>query len=195
MHKITRTVLALAVLAGSTAPVVMAEDEISGNGAFSVNKISETTITTTAVEQVNAMEVVTAVDAKSATGSNSSVGNMGGNLIDTGDATTVVKTEVTGPSNEVNLPNPCGCPEEEITDSNLISGNGPFSYNKIKSFETDVTAVGQANVLAVGTLVSAKSYTGKNKSWFNMGPTGTLTGNAKTIVKTKVTAPSNTVNP
>src|SRR3989338_2351934 len=152
MKKILAGITSFTLVAGVMAPVTLAADnEISGNGPGSDNLIVDKDKNISVTEQINLVEVVTIVGSSASTGDNTVKGNSGASDVDTGDATSTVKTNVAGPSNEATPPD-CGCPEG---NSNLISGNGPGSTSTIINKNKNVKVVNQTNVLGVLTVVGS----------------------------------------
>lgn len=194
--KIAAASASAVILSGVFANGAFAADlQISGNGAGSNNKIEVSSSNETVVEQGNAMIVVTAVSSSANTGGNNASGNTGkGDVtIDTGNATSTVTTTVTGGGNEATLPEGCGCPDDATVK---ISGNGKNSTNKVKKSKSDSTYVGQGNFLGVGTFVSSKAKTGKNKAKNNTGKGAVdiTTGTSNSKVTTTVTGGGNVLN-
>lgn len=76
---------------------------ITGNGAFSHNKVKVVDINESLVNQSNTMIVETQINSTSSTGGNSSSFNVGGgSSIETGEASTTTEVTVTGGGNTNN---------------------------------------------------------------------------------------------
>jgi hypothetical protein len=75
-----------------------------------------------------------------------------------------------------------------------IKNNGANSKNTVKVTSSSLTAVGQVNLLAVGTLVGSGASTGGNKANNNTGPgvVKSTSGAADSTVNVTVAGPSNT---
>lgn len=191
MKKLISGIATASLVASMMAPATLAADnEISGNGPGSTNLIVDKDKNISITEQTNVLEVVTIVGSSASTGDNTVKGNSGASDVDTGDATSTVKTTVAGPSNEATPPD-CGCPEG---NSNLISGNGPGSTSTIIDKNKNVKVVNQTNGLGVLTVAGSSADTGGNKVKNNSGKSDVKTGNATSRVKTKVKAPTNVVH-
>lgn len=167
-----------------TTPVLA--DEITGNGNESQNTIVNKTETAVVTEQVNESAIITLVVAGASTGDVKANNNTGpGNVTaDTGNATVKTTVMVEGSKNSADLGSPCGClPTDEATD--LISGNGNKSVNKIKNKTASAQVTGQGNATLVGTGVLTGATTGKVKTSNNTnGSVGVTTGNS--LVKTNI---------
>jgi hypothetical protein len=172
------------------APVFAADNEISGNGPQSDNVIVVANEQTTVVEQTNVTNVVTLVGVFQNTGGNTASGNMGDATINTGNATSVVKTKVGGSANAAVVPD-CGC---DTSHTNLISGNGPKSTNVVVDLNKKTKVVKQTNLSSVLTAALVGQNTGGNKAKNNSGNASITTKNTDSTVVTKVKAPANVVN-
>ncbi|MDP3941878.1 MAG: hypothetical protein Q8Q49_06245 [bacterium] len=186
IQKISTFVASAAILVSVASPMAYAADnEISGNGFDSTNKIIESSSNSTVVSQSNSSNVVNAVSSEASTGGNKANANTGGDVsIDTGNAknNTTVKT-VTG-GNFADIATCCGC---NAGGSDLISGNGAKSYNKIEVTSVNSLVAVQSNDSDVVNAVSSKAKTGKNKANKNTdGSVGITTGNAKNTTKVRV---------
>jgi len=197
--KFTKTLLAAGILAAMAVVPAMAEEVIvSGNGNNSNNTAIVKDESSTTVLQGNATVVVTIAEVKSDTGDNSAnnntTGSNGDPTINTGDATSKLKVDVAGGTNTATLPEPCGCPDDDIVK---IKDNGNGSTNKVVVKDDSTTLVGQGNLTGVLTLAKVKSDSGDNKANNNTGSGNVKikTGNAKSKLKVKVTGSSNTLNP
>lgn len=174
IQKISTIVASAAILVSVASPMAYAADnEISGNGYDSTNKIIESTTNTTLVEQSNVSNVGTSIVSTANTGGNEASGNTGGDVsIQTGKATNNTSVTVTTGGNVANIATCCGC---NAGGSDLISGNGAKSYNKIKNTVTNTLVAGQGNVSNVLTGVETKAKTGKNKAKNNTNGSVSIT--------------------
>lgn len=195
--KLSAAVAMAAIMAGSIIPVAFADTNVvvKDNGAFSDTNVTVNNTENTTVNQTNATLIVNAVHASSSTGGNDANFNTGGDVkINTGDATTRVKIENTGSSNDATLPD-CGCPEPTTTVK--VKDNGAFSDNDVKVNNGKKTPVNQGNASAIINLVGASSGTGWNDANHNTGgdqQTTVKTGKSKTKVKINNTGSSNTLH-
>lgn len=179
---------------GLMAPAALAADlEISDNGPFSSNNINVNVTTVTTVNQTNNTTVTSNINSTANTGGNSASFNNGGNTtINTGPATSNVSVNVTGNTNNATVPD-CGC---NTTLSAEITGNGPFSVNKIKVTKTSIKTVSQKNKTTVTSYINSKAKTGNNTSSFNNGgSTDITTDSATSNVSVNVTGGTNTLTP
>lgn len=189
----------VSLVATLLSPAAFAETlEISGNGDHSTNTITVTDPSTCTVTQSNTTTVVTEAVVKADTGDVQANNNTGsGVTVQTGDATATLKVWVEGGSNTAT--NPCCCQQTcdgEQALGALISGNGTHSTNDITLTTPSTSTIGQTNATTVVTAAVVKAKTGKVKANGNTGGTvGVTTGNAKSKLKVKVIAPSNTLNP
>lgn len=198
MKKIASSVASVSLVMTLMAPVAYADDLlISGNGNGSTNVIHNTDTSEVVVEQTSKTNAKVTVNASANTGGNSADNNTGdgGVSVDTGNATTMVITTVTGGSNEATLP-ACGC--DEVATTAEVSGNGNQSVNAIHNTESKAVNVKQkAKTKAKVKVKKAKAKTGNNSADNNTG-SGVVevkTGNAETAVDTLVEGGSNTLNP
>ncbi len=168
---------------------------ISGNGNNSDNTISTTETCITAVGQLNVTLAGTLAVADSSTGGNTANNNTGGDVkIDSGDATSTIKVNVTSGDNIATLPNCCCGPT--TTPTQEISGNGNNTTNNITTDTTKIVVAGQANLTGALTGAFADSKTGKNTAIGNTGGKTTITsGAARSKIKVRVKGGSNTLNP
>ena len=65
-----------------------------------------------------------------------------------------------------------------------IEGNGAFSHNKTKVVNKNIKSVSQSNSMTVGTTITSKAKTGKNKSSFNVGGSSAITTGTATNTTT-----------
>lgn len=195
-YKIGAGIATAALLGSSFIPTVFADNEISGNGDGSYNKIKITNNCTQTLSQSNVSTVVNNVSSNASTGGNNANGNTGGDvLVDTGNATSTVTITNYGSSNSATV-SPCCCDQHQGESINLISGNGENSTNKIKLNSSKNSSVGQSNVTSLRNRVRSKAKTGKNNANGNTdGSTTVLTGDATSDITVTNTTPSNTLNP
>lgn len=177
-RKITTAFATGAVVLNALAPAAFASDiTISGNGAFSDNKVDVSNDNNTTVHQNNDAHVSNNVDSHASTGGNDASFNTGGDTtITTGNAST--NTTVNNELNK-NVASVSGGGNNgtDVT----ISGNGAFSDNKADvSNNSDVT-VKQDNDAKVTNHIDSNATTGGNNANFNTGGDTTInTGNAST---------------
>lgn len=196
--KLASSIASVSLVFSLFAPVAYADDLlVSGNGDSSTNVINNTDTTVVGVEQTSVTKAKVTVSATANTGGNSADSNTGdgGVSIDTGNATTMVTTTVTGGSNEATLPT-CGCPSDPVTAE--VSGNGVLSTNVVNNTESKVATVKQkAKTKARVRVRKAKAKTGNNSADSNTGAgnVDVTTGNADATVDTTVEGGSNTLNP
>ena len=159
IQKLTTGLATTALLASVLMPMAYAADnEISGNGYDSTNKIIESTTNTTLVQQSNSSNVGTSIVSTANTGGNEASGNTGGDVsIETGKAVNNTTVSVTTGGNVANIATCCGC---NAGGSDLISGNGAKSHNKIKNTVSNILVAGQSNVSNVSTGISSSAKTG-----------------------------------
>lgn len=197
-----------ALLLSAFAPAAFADTtvDITSNGAHSDNTVNVNANNGggTSVTQTNTTTVVTQVNATANTGGNHANGNTGGDVtINTGDAANAVTVDVTGGSNSAVLPDACGCDGDvSVTiarngahsDNTVNIGSGVWNCGCLTLFglSTTGTTVKQKNNTSVGTSVTVKAKTGKNKANNNTrGNTRVRTGNAANSVSVTVTGSSN----
>lgn len=193
IKKITTGLATAAILASAIAPMAFAADnEISGNGDNSTNKIILSDTNTTVVEQSNDSTVGNTISSVASTGGNKANGNTGGDVsITTGDASNTTTVSTTTGGNIANIASCCGC---KNGGSNLISGNGADSYNKVKITLSNTLIAGQGNSSLVSNSVSSKAKTGKNKAKKNTnGTVNITTGGATNTTGVTVLTGDNTL--
>lgn len=197
--KLACFITAFSLTASLVAPGVFATtegtatNEISGNGAGSINTITNFSSSVDITEQQNSSGITTVANSVSSTGGNSVVGNTGGSsTLTSGSADSTTAVAVSGSINVADTANPCGCLP---APSNLITGNGPRSFNKISNTSCSTSLVSQTNLFGVTTVAGSLAKTGKNKIKYNTGGTSSLlTGPAASLTTVGVEAPQNLLN-
>lgn len=183
-----------AMVAAVVAPSAFASTTvtITGNGAFSHNKVKSFTWNSNSVSQTTTTIASTLISAKAKTGNNSSSFNTGGSSnVTSGNATNTIGVSVTGGSN-TNTGGECGCQQQGSNDV-TISGNGAFSSNHVVIVNGSSNSVEQSSTTVAETGVWASASTGGNSSSFNTGGSNTVTsGNATNEVAVQVSGGSNT---
>lgn len=191
-YKAASAVATAALCLSIFAPAAMADNtvDISGNGSGSHNHVTITQSSNCSLTQSNDSLVTTDVYSSAKTGGNKANANTGGDVtIDTGNATSTVTVGVTGSSNTATNPC-CGC----STASNALSilNNGADSHSRITTTNTNSQTLAQGNLSTIGTGVTSKAKTGKNKADKNTdGSVGITTGNASSTVTVTVGGSSN----
>lgn len=156
--------------------------KISGNGAYSDNKVKVDDSNKVKLEQNNNADIKNKIDTKANTGKNDSSFNTGGDsIIVTGDATSKVDVKNKANANIANI----GSGDHGYSDPSVnISGNGAFSDNKAKLNESSATVLKQNNNADIYNDVKTKANTGENRGAFNTGgDTAIVTGDAGSKVK------------
>lgn len=177
-RKISTAIATTAVLLSSVAPAFAAGTvDVTGNGAFSQNTVSQSGTNTTTATQSNTANISNTVNSNSSTGGNTADFNTGGNTtVNTGDATNVVNVSTQANLNKATI-NSCGCAQQgtDVT----ISGNGAFSNNSADVTKNNTTTLSQSNDAHITNDITANAKTGNNDAGFNTGGTTTIrTGNA-----------------
>lgn len=190
--KLSAAVAMAAVIGSALAPVAMADSiNISGNGMNSNNTVVVTNSNVTTVNQTNHSLIVNGISAVSNSGGNTANGNTGDDVnVTSGNATTNVTVNNTGPSNDADLPE-CGCPTHNTTVN--IEKNGKNTTNTVVETNTNALLVNQKNRSAIINMIGAKAKSGKNKANGNTGSGDTTVkaGNATTNVVVNNLGPSN----
>ena len=191
--KLTTALTGAAIVAAAFAPAAFAQDvEVTDNGAFSHNVVETNNTNSNTVVQSNETTAVTTVSSTANTGGNNSSFNTGGSSsITTGAATNTTVVSVTGGDNTAVVAD-CGC-LNLVPATVTIANNGAFSWNKVKTTNTNTKAVVQASKTTAVTTVLNKAKTGKNTSAFNTGPGASTvsTGPAANGTSVTVTGGSN----
>jgi len=191
-RKLSTAIATGAVLLSSVAPAFASTVEVSGNGAFSGNTVTQSNTNTTSVSQNNTANVTNNVDSNASTGGNSAGFNTGGNTtIDTGDASNNVDVSTAVNLNKASVG--CGCAADG-TDVK-ISGNGAFSTNAADVTNSSTTALSQTNDAHIRNDIDANAKTGYNDAGFNTGGNTTIrTGDASSTVSVDNKANANFAN-
>jgi hypothetical protein len=191
-QKIASAVVLGSMVAAMIAPASFASTtvDISGNGAFSFNKVKVKNTSSNKVKQSSKTIAITSIYAKASTGKNTSSFNTGGSSsIDTGDASNTVGVSVTG-GNNTNTSDGCGCVDPNTDVS--ITDNGALSHNTVNVTNSSSSYVSQSNTTVAETSVSTSASTGGNNSSFNTGGDSSITtGDASNAVGVEVTGGSN----
>lgn len=183
----------MALLAATAAPAAFASTDItvSGNGAFSTNKVNVSSSNTSSVSQTNSTNVSNTTNISQDTGNNSSSFNTGGSSqIVTGDTNATVINTVKGGSNVASINN-CGC---DNNTSVRVSGNGAFTDNSVNVRNNSSSTVTQSNATNVRNYTSLFQNSGWNNNSFNTGKWGfnsIRTGNANAYVSNMTYGGSN----
>lgn len=183
--------ISLSILASSA---LASSAEIVDNGADSTNIIKLSSECVSTVYQYNKTKANTTVYSSANSGVNTASGNTGGDVtIDTGQATSSVGVAVTGGDNTATAPNCCEC-ADSLTAK--VEGNGVDSFNKVKSWESNVTISEQKTKTFAWTSVLSKAKSGKNKAkWNTGGLVEVKTDDATSSVGVSVSGGGNTLNP
>lgn len=154
---------------------------ISGNGAYSDNKVDLDKYNTTDVFQTNDAYVSNYVDADAKTGGNDANENTGGDVtIITGNAKTDVDVSTAANANVANVGGGSGHGNDVEA---IISGNGAYSDSDIYLDLIRDTTLVQDNYANVYNWVDADATTGWNDANYNTGGDVAIkTGNAKAYV-------------
>lgn len=181
-----------AVVLNALAPAAFASDiTVSGNGAFSDNKVDVSNNSNTTVSQNNDADVSNHVNSNASTGGNDASFNTGGDVsINTGNASTstTVNNELNKNAASVSGGNNQGT---DVT----VSGNGAFSDNKVDVNNDSNVKVHQDNKADVKNHVDSNATTGWNNAGFNTGGDTTInTGNASTETIVNTEANKNVAN-
>ena len=140
---------------------------ISGNGAYSDNKVDLDKNSNTSVFQDNHAYVTNNVDADASTGKNDANGNTGGDVtVITGNAKTDVDVSTKANANVANVGGGSGHGNDVEA---IISGNGAYSDSDLYlDFDREVALV-QDNYASVTNDVDADATTGWNDANYNTG--------------------------
>lgn len=171
LSKLSSAIATGAVLASVLAPGAFASTvDISGNGAFSQNKVSLNQSSSQTLLQSNDSRVTNDVSVSNNTGGNSSSFNTGGNSsITTGNAYSNVDITNGGNTNIATMPS-CGC--SNSGSDVYIQGNGAFSNNTARLNSYTNSFLSQNNSSNFNNRVNVRNTTGNNSSSFNTGSGG-----------------------
>ncbi len=193
--KITSVIATGAILLNSLAPVAFAsETTVSGNGAFSDNKVDVSSNNNTTVSQNNDANVSNHVESNASTGGNDASFNTGGDTtINTGNASTNTSVNNDLNKNVANVET-CGTCNGGGADV-TVSGNGAFSDNTAKVHNNSDVRIYQDNDARVSNHVDSNATTGHNNAGFNTGgDTKINTGDASTDTSVSTHANKNVAN-
>lgn len=193
--KITSAIATGAILLNTLAPAAFASDTtVSGNGAFSDNKVDVSSNNNTTVSQNNDANVSNHVDSNASTGGNTASFNTGGDTsINTGNASTntSVSNDLNKNAANVQTCSTCNGGGSDVT----ISGNGAFSDNTAKVRNNSDVSVHQNNDANVSNNIDSNATTGHNNAGFNTGgDTRINTGNVSTDTSVSTHANANVAN-
>lgn len=182
--KFTTAIATGAVLANAFVPMAFAQSttlQITGNGAFSDNKVDADLSNEVTVNQSNDADIDNNVDVDADTGNNSASFNTGGdNDVVSGDADVTVEVDNLVNFNSANIED-CGC----LADLEAsIEDNGAFSDSRIYFDWDSELKLDQDNDADVDNDVDVdEAETGDNDSDFNTdGDTSVSSGNANVDV-------------
>lgn len=190
MNKQTITyALGVAAFLGAAALTpVLADTQLTGNGAFSNNVAQASSQNSTKATQSNTTQVTNTVTTNNNTGNNSANFNTGGTVVvQTGSANANVGISNTAGSNTAQVAG-----GSQGSQNTTVLGNGAFSNNAAQTSTGSNTSLQQANNTNVANTVSVNNNTGNNAANFNTGSTVVIgTGNANAEVGIENAAGSN----
>lgn len=196
MIKKLSTVIATATLLSGlfAVPVFASNITITGNGSESTSTVIDKTSNSTDVNQSNNTQISIGVSTAADTGGNKNIGNTGGNSgIQTGNASSTTAIEVTGSSNNANVPL-CGC--NNPTNTITASLNGSGSNNKVVVKTKHKYKTTQSNLTGVELILDTTVGSGGNKNKKNTnGSNGIITGDTTSITGASITGSVNNLNP
>ena len=196
LRKIATGVATIGLLFATMAPAVFADVTIDGNGADSTNGVIVVDSSKCKVSQSSNTAALTFVYSSADTSGNTANSNTGGGdvTVKSGDASSTVKTEVTGGDNTATDPC-CGCTPATPPADVTISNNGKDSTNGVITVTENNKKVKQtSNTFALtGVLSSADSGNNKANGNTGGGNVKVKSGKSTSTVTTKITGGSNSL--
>lgn len=199
MKNIYKKLTTAAAIAGISASILAtnvfaSSAEILDNGADSTNIIKLNSECVSTVYQYNKTKADTEVYSSANSGANNASGNTdGGVTVDTGKAESNVDVGVTGGDNLATAPNCCECNGNVLAK---IEGNGVDSFNKVKSWKSNLTISEQKSKTYAWTSLTSYAKSGKNKAkWNTGGLVEVKTDDAQSSVGVSVLGGSNVLTP